>query len=113
MRPFARIAQDFDEDERVATLPSDVTRYAMVMTFLKGKKVGGRWESRAHWEAAIGRHRKRQLPLLIAAGLMEELPSGTVRVPPDRWKKWQADPTGVDRQRRHRESVKGESDDAV
>lgn len=110
MKPFARIAQDFDEDPVVAGLPSDLTRYAMVMTFLKGKKVGGRWESRQHWEAAVGRHRRRQLSLLLAAGLMEELSSGAVRVPPEKWKRWQVDPTGVERQRRHRETQKGDAE---
>lgn len=109
-RPYGRIDQDLDDDPVIAAMPSDLTRYAWVQTLLRGKKVGGRWESRAHWAAAIGRQRRRQLQLLIDAKLMEELPSGAVRVPPGKWKAWQVDPTGVDRQRRHREKQSGEGD---
>jgi hypothetical protein len=108
-KPFARIAQTLDEDPVVAGLPSDITRYAWVLTILKGKRVGGRWESRAHWAAEIGAQRRRQLDHLIEAGLLEELTSGAIRVPLEKWKSWQADPTGVERQRDHRERVKGDS----
>lgn len=108
MKPFARIAQDFDESDAVAALPSDITRYAWLMTILKGKRLGGRWESRSHWAATCGRNRKGQLQRLIDAGLLEELQSGAVRVPPDKWRHWQVDPTGVTRQREHREKLKGD-----
>jgi len=109
MKTFARIAQDFDSDPVIAALVSDMTRYAMVLTILKGKRVGGRWESRAHWAAEIGRNRARQLPRLLEAGLLEELSSGAVRIPPDKWKSWQVDPTNVQRQRDHRERQKGDN----
>jgi len=111
LKPFARIAQDLDEDERVAALPSDAVRYAWVLTILKGKKLGGRWESRSHWGASVGRQRLRSLDSIVAAGLMVELSSGAVHVPAAKWKDWQADPTGVDRQRRHRSLQKGDADD--
>jgi hypothetical protein len=109
MKVFARIAQDFDADPTIAALPSDMTRYVMVLTILKGKKVGGRWESRAHWAAEVGRHRIRQLQRLIDSGLLEEMASGAIRIPPEKWKSWQVDPTNVQRQRDHREKQKGDN----
>lgn len=109
MKPFARVAQDLDDDPDIASLPSDAARYAWVLTILCGKKVGGRWESRNHWAAAVGRNRMRHLQSLIDAGLLQEFATGTIRAKPEAWRRWQVDPTGIDRQRKHRADIRGET----
>ena len=102
-RPWAKFDVGMVRDAKVATLSSDGVRWAFVAVLLAAKEADrpGYFESVAHLRAVVSPTVADSIQELVDSGLLAVEPEGTIHVA--KWKKYQIDPTGAERVKRHRD----------
>ena len=102
-RPWAKFDVGMVRDAKVATLSSDGVRWAFVAVLLAAKEADrpGYFESVAHLRAVVSPSVAESIQELVDSGLLAVDPEGTIHVA--KWKKYQSDPTGAERVKRHRD----------
>jgi len=102
-RPWAKFDVGMVRDAKVATLSSDGVRWAFVAVLLAAKEADrpGYFESVAHLRAVVSPTVADSIQELVDSGLLAVDPEGTIHVA--KWKKYQIDPTGAERVKRHRD----------
>ena len=102
-RPWAKFDVGMVRDAKVATLSSDGVRWAFVAVLLAAKEADrpGYFESVAHLRAVVSTTVADSIQELVDSGLLAVDPEGTIHVA--KWKKYQIDPTGAERVKRHRD----------
>ena len=102
-RPWAKFDVGMVRDAKVATLSSDGVRWAFVAVLLAAKEADrpGYFESVSHLRAVVSPTVADSIQELCDSGLLAVDPEGTIHVA--KWKKYQIDPTGAERVKRHRD----------
>lgn len=104
---WIRVSVDMAVDEKILEL-NLAARWAYIEVLIAAKRyyTGGRFQSKKVLKNCIDRQAMRQVDALLKVGLLAEDDDGAILVL--NWDKYQTDPTGKERQKRHREKVKAE-----
>ena len=104
---WIRVSVDMAVDEKILEL-NLAARWAYIEVLIASKRYynGGRFQSKKVLKNCIDRQAMRQVDALLKVGLLAEDDDGSIVVL--NWEKYQTDPTGKERQKRHRDKVKSE-----
>jgi hypothetical protein len=104
---WIRVSVDMAVDAKILELTYPA-RWAYIEVLIAAKRYynGGRFESRKVLATCVEPNAMRHVDSLLKVGLLAQDDDGAILIP--NWDKYQTDPTGKERQKRHREKVKAE-----
>jgi hypothetical protein len=104
---WIRVSVDMAVDAKILEL-TYAARWSYIEVLIAAKRYynGGRFESRKVMATCVDPNAMRHVDSLLKVGLLAQDDDGAIIVL--NWEKYQTDPTGKERQKRHRDKVKSE-----